>query len=49
MKCSHCYGTGEEPDSYDINAKDPITKCHKCKGTGVKPKTQKNGLCDKHD
>ena len=33
-KCSHCYGTGEEPDTYDISAKDPITKCHKCKGTG---------------
>ena len=32
--CTHCWSTGEEPDSLDINKKDPITKCHVCKGSG---------------
>lgn len=33
-KCDHCYGTGEEPDSYNISKKNPITPCHKCRGSG---------------
>ena len=35
-KCENCFGTGEQPDSYDISSKTPITRCHKCNGTGYK-------------
>ena len=30
--CKNCYGTGEEPDTYDISKRNPVTPCHVCKG-----------------
>ena len=41
INCPHCYGTGEEPDAYDLtNKSDP--KCHRCKGTGTINTQKKN-------
>ncbi len=43
IKCPHCYGTGKEPDAYDLTNK-PDPPCHVCNGTGEiilsKPNTQ---------
>jgi DnaJ-class molecular chaperone len=33
VKCPHCYGTGEEPDAYNLK-NEPDPECHVCKGTG---------------
>jgi len=32
--CKECFGTGEEPDSYNISKDNPITLCAFCYGKG---------------
>ena len=46
--CPNCFGTGEEPDSFDIGSKNPIQDCHLCEGTGKLRKTSED-YSDEYD